>query len=459
MKARIFKTTLYTLLLLAGMQGVAVAQQQTEKEKELEAKLKALEQKMDAMQAKMDSMKTSTRRIPTAVYRSTAPGSAYSYTTPTAPTAPRTMMVPRAQSRSYAPATGYGSSNSSYGDVTFSKSFDDAFATKDKLTGNSMDKKIEEKIKSGEIKEVTKMFSKSYPADKNDQLSIDNKFGKVTVNTWNKNEFKVDVQIKADANEQDEAQKLSDGVSITDSKDGNTVSFKTTFKENNNSWSIWSSNNNDKITVHRVQIDYVVYMPAKNSLSISNRYGATTVPDFDGKLTINNSYGAFTAKNLSNPANEITTRYGAAAIENLKGSDLKVSYGSLNLGTCDNINAEISYSPVKIATIKTSGNISLKYGAGMKIGELDKNLKNLNVNSSFAPVGITVNNNLNCDFDVTVQYNDFKFDDSKVKVTTKTPTDDQRGWSNTKTYKGYIGKSNSDKKITITAKYQGVKID
>jgi hypothetical protein len=451
MKARIFKTTLYTLLLLVGMQGIAVAQEgQTQKEKDLEAKLKALEQKMDAMQVKMDSLKTTTRRLP--AMKPIPPVATYNYRTPAPPAEPR-KVAPRASVRSYS-AQGYGSASS--GNFSFDENFDKAFSSFDKVNFSTTDKKLEEKIKSGEIKEVTKNYSKSYNVDKNDLLSIDNKYGKVTINTWNKNEFKVDVQIKADANEQDEAQKILDGVSISDNKDGNTVSFKTDFKEKNNSWSIWSSN--DKMTIHKVEINYTVYMPSKNALTISNRYGGTVIPDFEGKLTINSAYGSFSAKTLSNPANDITSRYGSTAIENLKGSELKVSYGSLNLGSCDNINADFSYSPVKIANIKTSGTINLRYGGGLKIGELDKNLKGLSVSSSYANVQVGLNDQ-NLNFDVTVHYGSFNYGDHNVTVTDKTPTDDERGWSSTKTYKGHTGKGNSDKTITIKTTYGSVKFD
>jgi hypothetical protein len=52
----------------------------------------------------------------------------------------------------------------------------------------------------------------------------------------------------------------------------------------------------------------------------------------------------------------------------------------------------------------------------------------------------------------------FNYNDDKTKVTAKTPTDGERGWSSTKTYKGYIGKNNSDGKIAINASYTACKI-
>jgi hypothetical protein len=452
MKARIFKTTLYIILLLACIQGIAVAQDaQTQKEKDLETKLKALEQKMDAMQTKMDSMKSTQKR--TVTIRRAAPATSYN-ATPAVPAPPAAVgakkVAPHVSVRGYS-SSGMGS------DFKFDEKFDKAFKSLDKLDFSSFDKNLEERIKSGELKELTKTYTKSYNVDRNDVLLIDNKYGKVTVNTWNKNEFKVDVQIKADANEQDEAQKLLDNVSISDSKEGSNVSFQTEIKGSKTTWNMWSGDG--KTALGKLEINYTIYMPSKNALTITNRYGGTTLPDFDGKLTINSSYGSFVAKALTNPANNITSRYGSTNIESLKGSDLKVAYGSLLLGSCDNITADVSYSSAKISSIKTSGNINMRYGGGLKIGELDKNFKDLLVNSSYSSVQLGLGNGQNFNFDVTVHYGGFSYGDHNVTVTDKTPSDDEHGWTSTKTYKGHMGKGNSDKTITIKTNYGSVKFD
>jgi hypothetical protein len=161
------------------------------------------------------------------------------------------------------------------------------------------------------------------------------------------------VQIKVTTNDAGKAQKMLDNVTIQDSKDGDGVSFKTSIRsdnDNNGSWgNLFKGNNN---SVRSMVIDYVVYMPAKNPLTISNKYGATDLPDLAGKLIINNAYGSLVAKNLSNANNQIRVKYGNATIGNLNSSSLDVAYGSLSLGDCDKLNANLSYSSAKIGRIK-----------------------------------------------------------------------------------------------------------
>jgi len=325
----------------------------------------------------------------------------------------------------------------------------------------SDDKKLQEQIKSGDVVEKVKNYSKSYSVDGNDKLVINNTYGKVTVNTWAKNEFKVDVQIKAYANEEDDAQKMLDNISITDSKENSVISFKTNIERTqnnngNNFWGTWFSNG--KSNTRKSEINYIIYMPAKSQLQISNRYGATVLPDLQGKLIIDNSYGSLTGKNLSNPANEIKIRYGSANIENLGSSNLTVSYGSLNLGEADKLNADVSYSSAKIGKLTTSATINVRYSGGLQIADVDKNMRNLSVNSSYSTVKLGLPENENADIDVTVRYGSFNYGSRSVSLVNQ-GQDDDRHYTSTKVYKGKLGKGDSNKVITIKSNYGSVRFD
>ncbi|WP_214072217.1 hypothetical protein [Mucilaginibacter sp. dw_454] len=319
------------------------------------------------------------------------------------------------------------------------------------------DANFQKQIQSGDVKEKSKTFSKSYSLDGNDAIQVDNNYGKITVNTWAKKEVKVDVDIKAYANEDGDAQKLLDQTTINSSKDNNLVAFKTDINQGQNSW--WGTmTQNGKITkVRKVIINYTIYMPAKAALTVNNRYGAVNLPDLDGKLNIKTSYGGLVAKALTNTDNVIVVKYGDANIGSVTGSQVNVSYGSLALDQADNLNATASYSPVKIGKLTSSGTITIKYGDGLVINNLGKGLKTLDVNSTYAPVKLMTVGDTNADFDVTTHYGDFLYDNS-TNVTSKTP-DNERGYTSTKNYKGHVGKGSADKVITIKSNYSNVKFD
>ncbi len=437
MKPRIFKTLLFAIALAIGLQNMAHGQTMTaEQQKNMEQKLKEMEQKLQVMQSKLDSMKThpkvvSVNGVEMATRDMDRAMSALSR-----------VSVPMAKMRM--PAMPAMPAMPKMPKMNFH--FD------------SMDKNIEEKVKSGEVKLKTKSYSKSYPVDKDDKLVLDNQYGKVTVNTWAKNEVKVDAEIKAYANDDAETQKLLDQTTVADSKANSTVSYTTTIDKkdgSNNMWGSWSTNG--KSYVHKVEINYTVYMPAKNALSLSNRYGGVTLPDLDGKLSINTTYGNFTAKNLTNADNEITLRYSDGNIASLNGGKLNCSFGNtLKIDAANNLNLEAKYISADIAKLKSSGNISMRYGDGIKIGDLDKNLKSLNINADYADVTLGLDSKENFDFDVTVSYSTFNYGNHDVTVTSKSPEDDARRWSSTKNYKGHLGKGDPAKTVTIKSRFNPV---
>ena len=320
------------------------------------------------------------------------------------------------------------------------KESDDVSYTDDRQDGNAL----------------TKSYTKTYPVDGNDQVVLDNRYGSITVNTWARNEVKVDVQIRVNAGNNDAAQKLLDNVNISDSKDGNNVAFKTNINEMKNTWmSILKGTGGN----HQLQIDYIVYMPSRNGLVISNRYGGIILPNLDGKVTINSAYGNLAAKTLSNES-VIQLKYGNADIEAVGNIAIELSYGNLRLGSANNLSANLSYSSIKVGKLRETGSINVRYGDGVQIGDLDKNLRSLSINASYSGVDLGLSGDENADFAVTVHYGDFNYGDHNVTITGKNPGDNDKGVHMTRSFKGYIGKGgNSGKTIAINTSYGNVKFD
>jgi hypothetical protein len=299
-----------------------------------------------------------------------------------------------------------------------------------------------------------KNYSKSYPIDRNDKIKLSNQYGRITINTWDRNEVKVDVQIKATANDDETAQKLIDGVQIRDSKDGGLVSFKTSIEPNNKgSWKIWNWGNNK---MHKLEINYTVSMPSRTDLNVECSYGTIILPDLQGKVRISSSYGSVEAQDLSNPSNEIEGSYGSLKAGNINGGRMEFSYGSVNLQECNNLKADLSYGSFKLGKLKGTADFDLSYVGGFKIEEIGSTFKKLNINSSYSSVSLGIPGNNNFDFDITTNYGGFNYNDDKVTITSKTPADGSRHYSSTKNYKGHFGKSGSDADINIHATFGSV---
>ena len=104
-----------------------------------------------------------------------------------------------------------------------------AFAIAPALAQNEKEKKTKYEF----VK--TKSVNKTYTVSGTDKLSIANSFGTVELHTWNKNEIKVDVSIEVSSNKEAFAQKLIDGITVSNNQGGDGISFKTSINGSNNS--------------------------------------------------------------------------------------------------------------------------------------------------------------------------------------------------------------------------------
>jgi hypothetical protein len=301
---------------------------------------------------------------------------------------------------------------------------------------------------SDQVSQV-KNYSKIYPADGGDVLTIDNRYGDIVVNTWDKNQFKVDVQIKVDASNDADAQKLLDNVNISDAKDGSSVAFRTDIGTGSSSWLSWLTEDHH----HKLKILYTVYMPAKNDLVIRNSYGAIQLPDLNGKATIVCAYGSLTAKSLNNEST-IRASYSNVDLGTLDATWIDISYGNLNVGTVNRIASNASYTAVKIGKIHESGAFNIRYAGPFSISDIDRKMNDLAINSSYSNVDIGLSGDENVNFAVSLRYGDFGYGNRNITFTDKTPDDGKPHFS--KSYKGALGTGNPDKNIRINSSYGNV---
>ncbi len=326
---------------------------------------------------------------------------------------------------------------------------------------------------SGNI-EKKKSVIKIYDVSAKDNLNIENQFGQVKINLWDKNEVRIDISITANSNTDERAQQYLDGVEIEDKKDGNQISVRTIIRKNGSSnWS-WKSGKGEK---NFVQIDYQVSMPKNMPLNVKNKFGATNIPVFKAPLTVKSEHGSFRADELVGSRNDIDVSFGKAEIQQLINGNLDIAYstleldkansiilnnkfGKMKIGEVDKLDGRISYSGGRIGMLKGSSKIKLDFSGGFRIDQLNQSADNVDIQANYSSVIMPLESN-ECDFDVTVSYGGFKYPtDRKI---TFTQNDDERkdnehrGPRMTKQYVGKIGKGNGTK-VKIVSRYGEVSL-
>ena len=334
--------------------------------------------------------------------------------------------------------------------------------------------------------EKAKFYSKSFNIDKNDKVSLINKFGSITIVTWNKNEVKIDAEIKAYASTAAEAQKLIDEVEVMTTKEADLVSFKTNMETPKGSWGRGSINGSN--WRREIKVNVTVYMPAGNTLSATQQYGNIQMDDFSGPTSILVQYGNFTANNLKSNNNYIKVQYGKCDIKEASQAKINHQYGGgLTIGSIGEIELVAQYTSVNIGEIKQSSTIKQQYGSGITIGsagpltatiqysalkvgnlqgsltskvqygkvnidEVRADCKAIDINADYTNINLGFATNYNAVFDLSTNYGSFRHEGN---VTAKKQGDDDRHYSSSKIYSGTIGNGGSNT-ITIKANYGAV---
>jgi len=236
-----------------------------------------------------------------------------------------------------------------------------------------------------QLVEKTKTYSKSYSISGSDKITLDNQFGEMKINTWDKNEIRVDVRIEARGSTEEIAQRILDNIYIEDSKSASGVSFLTKMKNQNMKW------NNDKNKEYKemgMKIDYTVNLPSGNPLSATNQFGPMSLPDYRGQVMLVSKFGSLTAGKL-NDVKEVNVEFGEAKIESVNGGKLTVKFSK---GEINNVNGNV------IARFE--------FCDKLKIG-LDNNTKDLDIKSSYSTLYLDAASNLSSNISIKTSFGEF----------------------------------------------------
>ncbi|HTX88002.1 MAG TPA: hypothetical protein VMC08_03355, partial [Bacteroidales bacterium] len=186
--------------------------------------------------------------------------------------------------------------------------------------------------------EYTRTINKEFPVKQGDKLVIDNRFGKVHCNNWDKDQVTIEVTITVLAHNQDEANRFFDKITVDISSAAGVISAKTSLGENRNSTGNFS-------------IDYEVNMPSYLDLNITNKFGDVYVGELAGKGDLEVSYGDLDVNKLLNSDNQVQVKFGKARIGWIKGAVATMAYSQFDLDYAGSLWLNSKYSDLDAGQI------------------------------------------------------------------------------------------------------------
>ena len=150
----------------------------------------------------------------------------------------------------------------------------------------------------------TETTVKSFAATASTSIEIINKYGDITVNTWNKDSVKFEITITAGAQKMSTAQTLFEMAEVKFTANSSMILASLQWGNNVNAFKRSTVEVSLAAGSGQVlRIDYTIYMPAGNTLKIENRFGNILLPALTGKTYVSLWHGDFKADKIKNAKN------------------------------------------------------------------------------------------------------------------------------------------------------------
>ncbi len=337
--------------------------------------------------------------------------------------------------------------------------------------------------------EFTKKLHKEYQVNDSTLLEIQNKYGNVHINSWDKNTVVIDVIITVKASDSEKADELLSYIDVSFSNEDNKVKAVTEIDEKLKSlkskkFSVFYKSINSK----DFSIDYNVSMPINLKLKLCNKFGDIFIDEIHGKTNIILKYGYLTANNLlfdsSKPLSKISLSYSKARIKKCNWLKLISNYSKINIqnskaliviskyseinieksssiisqakydayeiGHTNNFVSTGRYTDYQIEQVNKKLDLDIKYG-NCEIDFMPSDFKSIELVSKYGNVEIGISSSASYKLNATVEYSNIEYPE---KGDLKKNRDGQK-----LTINGTIGNNKkTNSKVNIVSKYGNVEL-
>lgn len=343
-------------------------------------------------------------------------------------------------------------------------------------------------------KKYSKSIEKVFPINAKGEVVIINKYGNLEMNTWNKNEVQIKVEIVVNATSESVAEDVFKTISLEFEGNRSVVKAETVIETKNDYWWNWGKNLKSDF-----EINYEVYVPSTCSVNFDNKYGNIsmmdlannavitlkygdlTMGDLDGDLTLDLGYGNAFIGAVEDVQAEVKyskvrcdyakdfvgeTKYSGLTLNSARNLTIESKYDNYNLGEIgelvnegkyDNfvidkvgtISLETKYSDLKVGQLDRALSAELSYG-GIKVKNLGKGFEEVSIESDYAGIQFDLEGGAKFDLSLSAKYVD-------INLTDKIDTDVEEDGSEKYIQGRYNGGGKS--KIYLEMNYGFLKIN
>jgi hypothetical protein len=237
----------------------------------------------------------------------------------------------------------------------------------------------------------TKQINKRFKATRETRIEITNKYGKIKIDTWDKDSVVFTIKIRVEDKKLSKLEKLIEDVEIDFTGSQHFIIARTKVGENRSGLEKEILNLKESVfqSDGKIEIDYTVWIPKSNQLKVENKFGDIYIDDYLGDVEINLSNGNLKSHDFSGKT-KLNLSFGDATINKMKSGTLDCNYSEIYIKEADKLQITSKSSEFEITEIKEINTESRR--DKFRIHLID----NLTASGSFANYRITeLNSTLN----------------------------------------------------------------
>jgi hypothetical protein len=286
----------------------------------------------------------------------------------------------------------------------------------------------------GQVTE-SRQLSKVFKINKSTIVDIGNKYGDISIETWNKDSVSVEIFVQVSEKSRDKLRKKMDGISFELTQSGHYVVINTLIGDSKNI--IFNEFNKLKENVgmgeSQVEINMKVTVPDNLELRVTNKFGNVYIDDYLGDVTIDMANGKLKANNLGGYVN-MKMSFGDVFLNTIDSGVLEIYYGKLNLSAAKKIKitsktsdititeveqlfanssrdtyrirmindfeTESSWSEFTITEFKRKSDVRMNYG-DISIENIRNTFESIYINARSSKINLTLDKKSDVNFDIT----------------------------------------------------------
>ncbi|RDY60172.1 hypothetical protein [Flagellimonas nanhaiensis] len=200
--------------------------------------------------------------------------------------------------------------------------------------------------------ERNKEWDRTFDLSQTGKVRIENKYGNVVVNGWDKEQVKVSVSIQVRHRKDENAVKLLDRIQPKVVQTGNFIQVISEIGNRNSGFfaKYFNKANPFDFDKSNVQIDYEVYLPQNTELDIANKFGDIIIDSWTGDLEITLQHGDIWVNEDISTA-KIDMRFGKINARDMDYGNIKMDNGRIDVESAQKMKIISSGSDVHLGKV------------------------------------------------------------------------------------------------------------